>query len=152
MGSVARAAGPTFEYAAQPLSDQPSSPAAREPITLRDAYGFFLPLVMMGLAVLLVRRTLELVRMAPGPSVGSLVLSDTRPILPAAVLLGSLALWLGCYGTEVLLADRETILGRPMTRAFMGSLHSLVAGFFLLLAFGAGAQAFSVGTTTVFNA
>ena len=47
MGSVARAAGPTFESAAQPLSDQPSSPAAREPITLRDAYGFFLPLVMM---------------------------------------------------------------------------------------------------------
>ncbi|MGI9432778.1 MAG: NADH-quinone oxidoreductase subunit N [Myxococcota bacterium] len=52
---------------------------------------------------------------------------------------------------EVFLSSRRTLLGRPVTAPFVGSVLVLLSGFFLTLAFLSSAQVFLAGGTTVFN-
>ena len=52
---------------------------------------------------------------------------------------------------EVFLAPRRTLLDRPLTRSWLGSLLALVASLFLALALLATWQSFLAGTSVVFN-
>jgi NADH-quinone oxidoreductase subunit N len=52
---------------------------------------------------------------------------------------------------EVFLAPRPTLLDRPLTRSWLGSVLALVASVFLGLAVLASWQSFLAGTTEVFN-
>jgi NADH-quinone oxidoreductase subunit N len=61
--------------------------------------------------------------------------------------VGAMVVLLG----EVLLSGCRTVLGRPVTEAWLGSMLALVSVFFLLLALATSWQAFQVGTSLPFE-
>lgn len=52
---------------------------------------------------------------------------------------------------EVLLAPRKTVLGRPVTKAWLGSILGTTSALFLLLSLVVSVQSFMAGTTIVFD-
>jgi NADH-quinone oxidoreductase subunit N len=66
---------------------------------------------------------------------------------PLLLGVGAMAVLLA----EVFLSGRRTLLGRPVTGPFVGSVLVLISAFFLLLALASSVQAFLAGATTVFN-
>ena len=57
----------------------------------------------------------------------------------------------GMTMTEVMLADRETFLGRRVTSVWLGSMLAVISSFFLILALVVAWQTFVVGSAAVFN-
>lgn len=53
--------------------------------------------------------------------------------------------------TEVMLAGRASFLGRPVTKAWLGSVLAVISSFFLVLALVVAWQSFLVGGAPVFN-
>ena len=80
--------------------------------------------------------------MIPTPEVN---LAAVMPLLLISV--GALVVLLG----EVLLAGRQTILGRAVTREWLGSMLAIVSAVFLLAVVVLSCQNFLIGSTLVFN-
>ena len=81
--------------------------------------------------------------MIPVPDVN---LAAVMPLLIISV--GALVVLLG----EVLLAGRETFLGRPVTREWLGSMLAIVSALFLGAVVVLACQHFVAGSSLVFNA
>ena len=65
----------------------------------------------------------------------------------ALVAVGAMVVLMG----EVFLSGRESLLGRRMTRSFLGSILALVSALFLLVALITTWQSFDIGAIAVFN-
>lgn len=76
------------------------------------------------------------------------------PALQWSAIMAPLVLGVGAMVVllaDVFLSGRRTLLGRPVTGPFVGSVLVLLSVFFLAVAFLSSVQAFIAGGTTVFN-
>jgi NADH-quinone oxidoreductase subunit N len=80
--------------------------------------------------------------MTPGPE---LQLAAVGPVL--LVGIGAMLVLVA----EVMLAGRKSFLGRPVTKAWLGSVLAVVSSFFLALALVVAWQSFLMGDAPVFN-